>query len=226
MKITKHQLAKATRFETPYYMIKGSSNGNTVMVTAGVHGNESASIIGAKKLVSHLQKNSLRINCGRLIIVPIVNQKAYKCHIRGIPDLNRTFPRNQHDKTASHPLSAAIFNLAKQFQPTWYIDLHEARGLSKLNPRVLGQTLITNPQSKAIPAVKRVIGHMNRSIVQESKHFTIRLQKLPGSARTAANNLLNARAITVETSCVLPKAVRANLQMRIVRHFLKEAGLI
>ncbi len=134
MNITKHRLARATKFETPYYMIKGISNGNTVMVTAGVHGNESASILGAKKLMSHLQKNSLRINSGMLIIVPIVNQKAYKSHIRGIPDLNRTFPR-KHDSKASHPLSAALFRLAKQFRPTWYIDLHEARGLSKVNPQ-------------------------------------------------------------------------------------------
>lgn len=225
MNITKHRLAGATKFETPYYMIKGVSKGNTVIVTAGVHGNESASILGAMKLMNLLQKKSLRINSGTLIIVPIVNQKAYKSHIRGIPDLNRTFPRNCYSK-AQHPLSAALFRLAKQFRPTWYIDLHEAGGLSKLNPRVLGQTLITNPQSKAIPSVKRVIGRMNRSIVNKSRHFTIRLHKLPGSGRTAANVVLDSRAITVETSCDLPRHDRVNFQIKIVRHLLKEAGLI
>lgn len=225
MNITKHQLAIGTKFETPYYIIKGNAAGKTVMVTAGVHGSERASIFGAKKLLSQLQKNSLRINSGTLIIVPIVNQKAYKSHIRGKPDLNRTFPRKP-DGQASHPLSAALIRLAKQYRPVWYIDLHEANGLSKVNPRALGQTLITNPQSKAIPSVKRIIGRMNRSIDQQSRQFTIRLHKLPGSGRTAANNLLNSRAITVETSCSLPITVRVNYQIKILHNFLNETGLI
>lgn len=225
MNITKHRLAGATKFETPYYMIKGVSKGNTVIVTAGVHGNESASILGAMKLMNLLQKKSLRINRGMLIIVPIVNQKAYKSHIRGIPDLNRTFPRNCYSK-AQHPLSAALFRLAKQFRPTWYIDLHEARGFSKLNPDVLGQTLITNPQSKAIPAVKRVISRMNRTLVNRSRHFSIRLNKLPGSGRNAADLILESKAITVETSCDLPIPDRVHFQINILRHLLKEAGLI
>lgn len=225
MYITNHQLAKGTKFETPYYMIRSNTKGNTVMVTAGVHGREKAGSIGAHNLLSRLKNNSLHITSGTLIIVPIVNQIAYKKHIRGIPDLNRTFPR-KHVREAHHPLSAALFQLTKQFSPKWYIDLHEANGLSKVNPRALGQTLITNPQSKAIPSVNRIIGRMNRSIIQKSRHFTIRLHKLPGSGRTAANSLLNAKAVTVETSCGLPISVRAHYQIKIVRHFLNEAGLI
>ena len=66
--------------------------------------------------------------------------------IRGNPDLNRTFPRRLSAK-AKHPLAAAVFRLAREHGPDWWIDLHEANGLSQLSSRVLGQTLITNPEA-------------------------------------------------------------------------------
>ncbi|WP_425320165.1 hypothetical protein [Paenibacillus algorifonticola] len=98
------------------------------MITAGVQGDETANILAAKKLLDLLQKDILHIENGMLIIVPIVNQIAYKRRIRDIPDLNRTFLRKPN-QAASHPLSAALFQLTKQFNPEWYIDLHEARGI-------------------------------------------------------------------------------------------------
>jgi predicted deacylase len=223
--IIKHRLGKSIKFETPYYIIKGRLKGNTVMITAGVHGNEIASIRAAKKLLVLLQKGKLHINSGMLILVPIVNQNAYKQRIRGFPDLNRTFP-SKSNKGSYHPLSAALFRLAKRYQPKWYIDLHEANGLSNVNPKVLGQTLIANPKSKAIPSARRIVRHMNHSIDQKSRHFTIRLRNLPGSGRTAAFRLLNSKAITVETSWNLPISDRLNFQMEIIRTILREAELI
>ncbi|BBH20062.1 hypothetical protein Back11_14070 [Paenibacillus baekrokdamisoli] len=224
MRIIKKQLAEDTQFETPYFMIRGNAEGNKVMITAGVHGNERASVIAAKKLLSMLKMESMRIHKGTLIIVPIVNQVAYKRHIRGVPDLNRTFPRNIKEK-ARHPLSAALFQLAKDYQPDWYIDLHEANDLSSLDPRVLGQTLITNPGSKAVPTVKRVVNRINRSIVPPARRFTIKLSILPGSGRNAANRLLKSKSITVETCWSLPVSNRVHFQSKILHYLLDEAGL-
>ncbi|OBZ17077.1 succinylglutamate desuccinylase/aspartoacylase family protein [Bacillus sp. FJAT-26390] len=221
MHITRHRLAKNTKYETPYYIVRGDLQGNTVMVTAGVHGSERGSIYGANQLLNQLQMRTLFIKRGVLIIVPIVNQQAYKTRSRGKPDLNRTFPR-AHNRTARHPLSAALFQLAKQFQPSWYLDLHEADGLFKLNPRSLGQTLITNPKSEAIPAVRRVVGHMNRSITLEKRKFSTRLHQLPGSGRTAVHLYLKAKAVTVETSIGLPIADRVKYQVKILNQFLNE----
>jgi hypothetical protein len=225
MHITKHILAKGTKFETPYYIIKGNSTGETVIITAGVHGDETANVLAANKLMDLLQKNLLHIDKGMLIVVPVVNQIAYRRRLRGIPDLNRTFPRKSNI-AASHPLTAALFRLAKQFQPEWYIDLHEARGFSKLDPGVLGQTLITNPNSKSIPLVKRLANHMNRSISKKTRYFSVRLRNLSGSGRTAAYRLLKSNSITVETSCNLPKSVRVDLQMKILRYTLNETESI
>ncbi|WP_088830448.1 succinylglutamate desuccinylase/aspartoacylase domain-containing protein [Paenibacillus tyrfis] len=225
MEFKKRLLAKGTWFETPYYVINGSTKGQTVMITAGVHGKEIASIRAAESLVDSLKKTRIRIECGTLIIVPLVNRPAYKRRIRGIPDLNRTFPRTFKDK-ARHPLSAALFQLAKQYQPSWYVDLHEADGLSKINPKVLGQTLIANPKSAAIPAIKRIVAHLNRSIVPKSRQFTLRLRNLSGSGRQAAYHLVKAKAVTVETCWSLPMSTRVNFQMKILESILVEAKLI
>lgn len=48
MQISTHQLAKGTKFETPYYIIKGKSVGNTVMITAGLQEDETVNILEQK----------------------------------------------------------------------------------------------------------------------------------------------------------------------------------
>lgn len=225
MLVSKHTIAKNTGYETPYYLINSKSIGSTVMITAGVHGTERAGILSAKLLIGMLQKNVIQIHSGRIIIVPIVNQMAVKRRIRGIPDLNRTFPKIGA-ATARHPLSAALFRLAEQYKPAWYIDLHEANGLSQVNPNALGQTLIINPSSRAAPAAGRIIKSINRSIKQKRNSFNMVQRKLPGSGRCAAYHFLNAKAITVETGIGLPIQERVHYQLNILRSILKEAGML
>lgn len=220
-----HRLAKNTKFETPYYKFAGDSAGQTVIVTAGIHGNERASIRAAQQLLAHLQNRMIRIDNGTLIVVPIVHRIAYKRRIRGVPDLNRAFPRAP-GQSARHPLAAALFRMAKKARPAWYIDLHEANGLSRVNPRVLGQTLIVNPRGKAISPARRIAAQINRTIASRRKRFTVRVKPLSGSGRQAAFRLLKSRAITVETSWSLPFSARVRYQTNIIRHILEEARLI
>ncbi|MBJ8192375.1 deacylase, partial [Bacillus cereus] len=108
---------------------------------------------------------------------------------------------------------AALFKLTQKHQPEWYLDLHEANGLSQKDAKVLGQTLITNKANSVVPAVRRIIKRMNRSILVSDRHFNIRLHELPGSSRTAAARILGARAVTVETGWSLPKKVRIHYQL-------------
>lgn len=225
MRIIQHQLAIGTRHATPYYVIRGSIPGDTLVITAGIHGNERASILAAYRLLSNLKQGSLCLRRGTLVLVPIVNRSAYRRGIRGVPDLNRTFPRTKGQK-ASHSLSAAMFRLAANMKARWYIDLHEANGLSKVNRRFLGQTLIACPGSSEVPAVRRVVRRVNRSIASRRKQFSIRLSTLPGSGRHAAKHVLKAKAITVETCWSLPVATRVRDQSRVIRNLLNEAGML
>ncbi|PAD28652.1 succinylglutamate desuccinylase/aspartoacylase family protein [Paenibacillus sp. 7523-1] len=225
MLVTKHVLAASSTYSTPYYLVRGAASGPVMVVTSGVHGNETASMAAAQKLADDCAAGRLSIQRGLLIIIPRVNQKAYDKKIRGNPDLNRTFPRRLSAK-AKHPLASAVFRLAREHGPDWWIDLHEANGLSQLSSRVLGQTLITNPGSRAVPACRRIIERMNRSIAIRDRHFNLKQHELPGSARTAAARVLQARSVTVETCWSLKRSVRIKYQTRIVHHFLREAGFI
>lgn len=225
MPVQKRILAPKTSFSTPYYVVRGEKKGANMMIVAGIHGNERASVTAAKRLVRMAGSGSIRIRRGTLIIVPIVNQAAYRKNIRGVPDLNRTFPRPP-GQPARHALSQALFRLAKQHGLSWYLDLHEANGLSELNPKRLGQTLIANSGNGSLPAAKRQIGRINRTIAEKSRHFNLRIRELPGSSRTAAARMLRARAVTVETCWSLNKAERVNYQTGMVKGFLREAGLM
>ncbi len=189
------------------------------MITAGIHGSEIASILAAQKLTN------IQIKRGTIILVPIVNMRAFHRRIRGVPDVNRTFPRTPND-AARGLLAKNLFRLTRHFRPKWVLDLHEAIGFSKIDPRKLGQSILTNPRSMAISTAKRVINHINHSIQRKSRQFTIHLWEKPGTFRTATARLLGTQALTVETSIHLPLSVRVKFQERIVRSFLREAGLL
>ncbi|WP_340009659.1 succinylglutamate desuccinylase/aspartoacylase family protein [Paenibacillus sp. FSL K6-0276] len=105
MIIESHTLASSTSHATPYYVIRGELPGPVFMVVSGIHGNETASIHAAHNIVNRLRQGEQYVHRGTLIIVPLMNQKAYRKRIRGVPDLNRTFPRFRNE-SASHPLSS------------------------------------------------------------------------------------------------------------------------
>ncbi|CAI6084344.1 hypothetical protein PAECIP112173_04256 [Paenibacillus sp. JJ-100] len=225
MLVTRHVLAASSAYATPYYIVRTMNPGPVIMITSGIHGNETASMAAAQKLADDCATGRRVIHRGTLIIVPRVNQQAYAKKIRGKPDLNRTFPRRSSGK-AKHPLAAAVFQLARKHEADWWLDLHEANGLSQLSPRVLGQTLITNPGSSSVPICRSVIERMNRSISMRKHHFNLKRHELPGSARTAASKVLKAKSVTVETCWSLKRAVRIKYQTEIVHHFLREIGML
>lgn len=225
MFVKKYILASNTPFATPYYVITGQLPGPVFMVVSGIHGNEIGSIRAAQELVNMLMRRELSIQKGTLIIVPLVNEKAYRKRSRGVPDLNRTFPRKSNT-SARHPLAAALFQVIQRYRPAWYLDLHEANGLSQRNAKRLGQTLIIQPGSRGVPIVRHIIKNINSSITNPAYRFNIRLRELPGSSRTAVARIIGAKAVTVETCWSLEHALRVEYQKDIVFRFLRKAELI
>ncbi|MEK4510691.1 succinylglutamate desuccinylase/aspartoacylase family protein [Paenibacillus sp. FSL K6-2524] len=226
MSIQRFMLAEDSSYATPYYVVKGKKSGPNMMIVAGIHGDELGSILAAQKLVHSFQAKQMHIHKGTLIIVPIVNKRAYLKRKRGDSvDLNRTFPQTSA-QSAKHPLSSALFQLAKRYKPTWYLDLHEANGLSQKNPKRLGQTLITNPGNRCVPKLRYIINRMNSSIENRSHHFNIRLREKKGSSRTAVARILKAQAVTVETCWSLNRTLRVNYQYEIITRFLTKSGLL
>jgi predicted deacylase len=109
--------------EVPAFALRGGQPGPTLLVTAGVHGAEYASIEAAYRLAA-LDAAQL---AGTLVVLPIVNQPAYRVRaIYGNPvdgkNLNRQFPGD--------PAGSFAPRLAHWLTDGWvrhadaYLDLH------------------------------------------------------------------------------------------------------
>ncbi len=106
------------------FLINGKAEGPTLVVTGGIHAAEYASIAAALELGQKLTAEELK---GRVIIIPVVNQRGFRVRsiyinpLDGV-NLNRVFP-GKADGGASEQIAAWVFNNAMK-QANFYIDLH------------------------------------------------------------------------------------------------------
>lgn len=121
-------------YRLPMWLINGTADGPALVVTAGVHAAEYASIAAALDLGRFLEPTNLR---GRVIVVPIVDMPAftarsiYICPLDG-KNPNRVFPGNA-DGTASEQIADWVFrNVIKQAD--YYVDLHGGDLIEALVP--------------------------------------------------------------------------------------------
>lgn len=101
------------------------SMGETVLITAGIHGNEHNSILVARNLIRLLKKLDEKLFDGRVIILPIANPNAFRYKSRqsiidGL-DLNRVFPGDS-ERSATYRHASAIWGIAQTVD--YIIDLH------------------------------------------------------------------------------------------------------
>lgn len=224
MKITSGMLATDTSYRTPYTIFHATQGGPVMMIAAGIHGNETASIKAAQNLITKLNTGKISLHQGTLIVTPIMNKKAYLKRIRGVPDLNRTFPQYASG-FATHSIAKDWMALARKYKPSWYLDLHEANGLSQLNSKYLGQTLIVNNGNKATGSSKKIISRLNHRVSNKAHHFNLKVKPLGGSSRMAMVQSFNAASVTVETCWSLPFLQRVEYQEDILLQFLKAAKM-
>jgi predicted deacylase len=118
----------------PMWLVNGTGEGPTLVVTGGVHAAEYASIAAALDLGRTLDPHTLR---GRVIVLPVMNvagfgvRSIYLCPLDG-KNLNRVFPGDA-DGSASEQIADWIFrNLIKQ--ANYYVDLHGGDLIEALVP--------------------------------------------------------------------------------------------
>ena len=121
-------------YQLPMWLINGAAEGPTLVVTAGVHAAEYASIAAALELGRSLDPASL---CGCVIVVPIVDMPAftsrsiYICPLDG-KNPNRVFPGNANG-TASEQIADWLFRKVIS-QAKYYVDLHGGDLIEALVP--------------------------------------------------------------------------------------------
>jgi predicted deacylase len=121
-------------YRLPMWLINGVADGPTLVVTAGVHAAEYASIAAALELGRSLDPSTVS---GRVIVVPVVDVPAfsarsiYVCPLDG-KNPNRVFPGNPHG-SASEQIADWVFRNVIS-QANYYVDLHGGDLIEALVP--------------------------------------------------------------------------------------------
>jgi predicted deacylase len=121
-------------YALPMWLVNGSADGPTLVVTAGVHAAEYASIAAALDLGRSLDPAHLR---GRVVVVPVMNMPAfsarsiYVCPLDG-KNLNRVFP-GSGDGSPSEQIADWVFRHVIA-AADYYVDLHGGDLIEALVP--------------------------------------------------------------------------------------------
>ena len=107
----------------PLHVVAGARPGKTLLITAGVHGDEYTGIVAINRFVEEVEPNQIS---GNLIMIPLVNPPAYAARTRANPedgqDLARTFDGDPHGTTTER----IAYQLSHEFiaRADAYCDLH------------------------------------------------------------------------------------------------------
>lgn len=127
-------------------VIRARKPGPVVFVTAAIHGDE---LNGVGVVHDLLTDENLKLKCGTLILIPVVNVLGFEVNERYLPDrrdLNRSFPGSPSGSLASRVAHALFHNVVKQSD--YGIDLHTAAIQRTNYPNVRGK--LSNPAVRKI----------------------------------------------------------------------------
>jgi predicted deacylase len=120
----------------PVLLIQGAAEGKTLVVTAGVHGDEFEGVRAIIDLYAELDPRKMD---GTMIAVPVANPPAFWKGTRTSPldegDLARAFPGREQGS----PTQVIAFHLGSSIisRADFYLDLHSA-GVKLLMPSMVG----------------------------------------------------------------------------------------
>lgn len=122
--------------QLPVLLVRGAAEGATLVVTAGIHGDEYEGVRAIFDVVETLDPAAMR---GDLITVPVANPPAFWAGTRRSPldglNLARIFPGAPDrgpSEAIAHTLARQVIALAD-----FYLDLHSA-GVAFLMPTMVG----------------------------------------------------------------------------------------
>jgi len=215
-------LAAGTPYATPYYDRDSGAPGPTVVIVGGMHGNEPAGYMAARRLAGLAPKK------GRLIVIPEANALAVRAGSRtgAHPgDLNRDFPTSKPG-TAGSELAKSIWELMREVDPDYLFDLHEGYDFYKINKESVGQSIIYYPTGDAASLAKAMQSAVNQGIENPSHRFSLLKYPIKGSLARAAGLVLGTKAMILETSRKQPLETRIEQHVTMVGAALKRLGMV
>ncbi len=208
----------------PVYTVNGAEPGPTVLVQAGIHGDEVAGVHALQELL----EERFRPLRGRVLFVPVMNPGAYRARARTAPgglDLNRSFPGDVAAPEIERRLAARFMALVRDERPVVVATLHESRTL--YSPDVtpsFGQTLVYGV-TPCPPALTRVVDRLNLQVVDPQERWSTLYYPVSTSSTEVIVDTFGCVGTCVETWMGLPERRRIDLQKTVVRALFEEFGL-
>jgi uncharacterized protein len=125
-----YELHTKTKIEIPVHVIHSKKKGPTLLLSAGMHGEETNGIEIIRKIISRKEVQDLK--CGTLVAIPVINIVSFLYGSRDLPDgrdLNRCFPGTKNGSLGSR----IAYDLMKHILPIidFGVDFHT--GGAKIN---------------------------------------------------------------------------------------------
>lgn len=207
----------------PVYTFDGAAPGPTALVQAGIHGDE---IAGVHALQEWLEEG-VRIDSGRLLVIPVMNPGAYRARERAAPgglDLNRCFPGDVAAPERERRLAAQFMALIRAERPALVATLHESK--KRYDPLVkpsFGQTLVYGVQP--CPALfAQVVTRLNETAEPEECWET-QYYPVDTSSTEVIVEATGCLGTCVETWMGFPERRRIEMQRQVVALLLDGLGL-
>lgn len=134
LKISIDRLPTGTLIDIPVYVFNAKKPGPTILVQAGLHGDE---INGIEIVRRMLAEKRFKVNKGALIAVPILNIFGFIHFSRDVPDgkdVNRSFPGTKKGSMASRIAYHYVTEIMHQID--YGIDLHTGGGQRHNFPQI------------------------------------------------------------------------------------------
>ncbi len=213
------RVAAGTRWETPVFVVEGITDGPTVLILGGVHGDEIAGVRSAEEM------RCFNIARGRLIIIPQTNVPALAHGTRRAPktqhaDLNRNFPRRAGDLPRG-TLARALWGALLELKPDFVVDLHEGYDFHKKNKKSVGSSVLFYPSVSGERHARRIVAAVNATVSERERRFSLLRPPVRGSLARAVTEQLGIPALILETT-----KNHQPLQVRVDQHLLMTAELL
>lgn len=134
LKINIDRLPTGTLIDIPVYVFNSKKPGPTILVQAGLHGDEINGIETVRRMMAEKRFN---VNKGAVIAVPILNIFGFIHYSRDVPDgkdVNRSFPGTKTGSMASRMAYHYVNEIMHQID--YGIDLHTGGGQRHNFPQI------------------------------------------------------------------------------------------
>jgi len=213
-------LNSGTKYSTSMYVIDSGKPGPVVLITGGVHGNESAGYLAAARM------KETKISKGKLLVIPKANKVAVERgtrYISGEKDLNRAFPTKK-GTTPSYKPARAIYQVVKDYEVDWVMDMHEGYDYASRSSSV-GQSIIYYPSTKCTAMAKKILNKVNSGISTSYRKFESLRYPVSGSLARSTAQYLGTNSFIFETCSRDTLNTRINNQVLAATTLLRELNM-